>query len=381
MNVPASLRAAAMLLGCGLGIATSAVAATGCIPLAPGANFSAYLTDMGNGLVQAQDICYANGTSWWEDNTHGPGNVKLFQRFDYYRPAQVPLTQPVPLVIWAHPSGQTEKLNSTRMSSLVAPAARAGFAFMSIEFRHPVGSQLAPTNPPTLPNYDIPNTDVARAVQWARSRAQQLGLDASNVFLIGQSRGTLGILTALMPDQADIGSGTDYLRYSSRVNAAVGVQAQSSYNHDEVRNTFIVSSDWPRFDDPLTGYPMYTHAGSAISQVSDDDPPIQLRYDRVPTDPNRVVPLHMANADGTCPNDPNVPGGCFDEHHPNFGLALGQAYAAHPALAGKFSVQYGLDPLHYFDNYICFFISHLSAGGRVETEQAGGQVPAACGVR
>ena len=366
----ASLRAALALLGCGLCMAASPALAAGCTPLSPAEPLAGHLVDLGNGLVSAQDLCYAAGAHWREADPHNAGqNVTLYQRFDYYRPRQAPLTQSVPLVIWAHPNGQTEALNLTRMEQLVGPAARAGFAFMSIEFRHPVGSQMAATDPPTPPKLDVPHTDIARAVQWARSRAQQLGIDASNIFLIGQSRGSLGVLTALMPDQQDASSGTDYLRFSSRVNAVFATQAQTTYEHAQVRDTFIVASDWPRFDDPLLGYPFFHHPGSALDEVSEDDPPVMLRYERAPTDAQRVVPLHMANADGSCTPDPKVPGGCFDVHHPNFGLALRLAFDQHPPIADNLVVQYEVPSTHFFDGYICFFARHLTPSA---------QMPEAC---
>lgn len=362
-------RAAAWLLSvfAGLGFAGQALA-DGCQPISPTTDLSTILTPLGANLLTAQDLCYAEGLHWKETNGRG-GNVTLYQRFDYYRPTSAPLTQAIPLVIWAHPNGQTENLNATRMKRLVAPAIGAGFAFMSIEFRHPVGSQLSPPAPVDL---HVPHTDIARAVQWARARAGVLGIDTSNIFIVGQSRGSLGVLTALMPDQADAGSPVDYLRQSSRVNAVFAAQAQTTYEHAEVRNTFIVSSDWAKFDSPDLGYPFYVDPGSAIAQVSDDDPPIALRYERAPTDSalKRVVPLPMLEPDGSCAAADQV-AGCFDEHHPNFGLALKLAYDARPALTRKMSVQYLVPEDSYFDRYMCFFIANLTPAAQAQQAASG----------
>ena len=380
MKTPSStLRAVlrAALAALGLGLASTAPAmASGCAPLGPADPLAERLVDLGPDLVMAQDLCYAQGLHWREaDPMDSRRNTTLTQRFDIYRPKRAPLTQALPLVIWAHPNGQSEQLGFERLKTLVGPAASAGFSFMSIEFRHPVASQLAATQPPTPPRLDMPHTDIARAVQWARSRAQQLGVDPENVFLLGQSRGSLAVLSALMPDQRDDGSGTDYLRASSRVNAVFAVQAQTSYEHAQVRDTFIVAQDWPRFDDPLQGYPWFRDPGSAINEVSDNAPPVMLRYDRRPTDEQRVVALGMREADGSCPSRPDVPG-CVDVHHPNFGVALRQAFDRHPVAADRLVVQYGVPSAHFFDGYICFFAAHLVGAAAASADTA-----AACPAR
>lgn len=370
LNTTSRLRQWAPILGSVLLLATAniAAAAASCNKLVNPGDFAAYLKPLNKVTQIAQDICYAEATSWMEKNTHGPGNVSLIQRFDYYRPATAALSQPLPLVIWAHPSGQTEAIpaGETRFKQLVEPAIAQGFAFMSIEFRHPVGSQL---KPPATPNLDIPNTDVARAVQWARAWAGDLGVDPKNVFLIGQSRGTLGLLTALAPDQADNTSPVPYLQQSSRVNAVYAAQAQTSYEKDQIRKTFIHPDDWQKFTNQ---YPDFHQPGSAIFAMSTDDPPVAMRYERAPTDPalKTVIPLHLANDDGSCSDLQN---GCFDEHHPNFGLKLALAFKASYVNAGqkppasKFDIAYNVPEQYYFVDqltgkpYVCFFVKNLTA--------------------
>jgi acetyl esterase/lipase len=368
--VRASLRAALAALGCGMCLAAAAAPAPGCTPLGSAVGLAGRLVDLGTEPVMAQDICYAEGLHWREaDPLDSRRNVTLHQRFDIYRPKRAPLTQALPLVIWAHPNGQSEQLGSARLAELVGPAARAGFSFMSIEFRHPVASQPAATDPSIPPRLDIPHTDIASAVQWARTHAQQLGIDPDNVFLLGQSRGSLAVLTSLMPDQRDDSSGTDYRRASSRVNAVFAAQAQTSYDHVQVRDTFITPQDWPRFDDPLLGYPWFRDPGSAMDEASADDPPVMLRYDRRPTDPRRVVPLSLPDADRNCPSRADVPG-CFDVHHPNFGLALQQAVARQPKDAARLLVQYAVPTARFFDGYVCFFAAHLVGAAAASAEVA-----------
>ena len=373
-----ALRAAFAALSFGLG-ATTHAATTGCTPLRPGDPLAARFVALGPDLVMAQDICYAEGRHWREaDPQDKRRDTTLYQRFDLYRPKRASLTQALPLVIWAHPNGQSEHLAPERLKSLVGPAAGAGFAFMSIEFRHPVASQPAAPDPTSAPRLDIPHTDIARAVQWARSRAQQLGIDPHNVFLLGQSRGSLAVLTALMPDQRDDSSGTDYRRASSRVNAVFAVHAQTSYDHAQVRDTFITPQDWPRFDDPVLGYPWFDDPGSAIDEASADDPPVMLRYERAPTAPQRVVPLSLPDSHRSCPSRPDVPG-CFDVHHPNFGLALQQAFDRQPTGAGRVVVQYAVPGARLFDGYVCFFAAHL-VGAAAASADVAATCPAGTGV-
>lgn len=359
-----------------------ASAAPLCTPLIHLGDFARQLTVVNKSLSRADNICYAEASEWMEQNPRGLDNVTLAQRFDYFRPTSTPLTQQLPLVIWAHPSGDSENIatSSTRFTQLVVPALQQNFAFMSLEFRHPVTSQLAPPAPTRL---DIPNTDISRAVQWARAMADELGIDPKNIFLVGQSRGTLGLLTALTPNLAN-GDGTGYLTQSSRVSAAYAVQAQTTYQKDQIRKTFIHADDQEKFSGQ---YPDFIKPGSAINQISTNDPPLALRYERAPTDPlqHTVVPLHLRNDDKTCsyPQD-----GCFDVHHPNFGLKLQQAFAAAYISAGqtppasKFDIAYNLPADNFFVDplnnqpYVCFFVKHLTPAALANQTPA---ALAACG--
>lgn len=368
--------------------AGNAGADTFCTPLSQPGDFAQKLNIIDKTMSRADDICYAEATIWRERNMQGsnPPNVDLRQRFDYFRPASAPLSQKLPLVIWAHPNGETEKIapNSPRMSQLVNPALEKNFALMSIEFRHPVSSQLAPTNPPTPPQLDIPNTDITRAVQWARAWADELGIDPKNIFLLGQSRGTLGLLTALSPNMAS-SDGAPYLAQSSRVNAMYAVQAQTTYEQEQIANNFIHKDDRVTF---TAKYPDFIKPGSAIKQISVNDPPVAMRYERAPTDPQlkNVVPLHLPNQNGSC-NYPQT--GCFDLHHPNFGLKLKLAFDAaylnadQTPPASKFDIAYNLPTANFFSDpltgrpYICFFMKSLTPAALANQTPA---ALAACGL-
>lgn len=379
--------------------------------------FSTY-TFNGVTAQRAVKLCYGTYLKWDEQAFGKTSDVTLDRRFEMFRPGTIPLRQKVPLIIFAHPNGGTERMegkgtgNYPDLTGKVIPAISNGFAFMSIEFRHPRGSTpyKAPAPPPPPESgrdeYSIPNTDIATAIQWARSRADDLGIDADNIFLLGQSRGSLGVLTALMPDQIVTGTGyQSYQYFSSKPRAAFAAQAQTTYKHNQLRDLFLmpyasasanaaISALSLEFPSCLDGQPTFNYAcyfdkedpifdisGSALNELDNNDPPVWLRYERSPTDPMKqvITPIGMgvglAGEDqrkGLC-YEPGVPG-CFDVHHPNFGLALRLRYLQLPAKAGRSAyvfVQYAdgtnvdYASSHFYDNYQCFFIQNLTPAGNI----------------
>jgi hypothetical protein len=366
-------------------------------------------------MVQARGLCYADGTAWVEQQYGGPADVTYDQRFEFYRSSALPKTQAVPLIIWSHPNGPTQVMikndvgpneTSPLMEKLVVPAVKSGFAFMSIQFRHPRASQSAD---PKKFDPHVPNTDIANAVQWVRSRAAGLGVDPDNIFLVGQSRGSLALLTAFMADQRVANAG-DWHSQSSKPNAVFAAQAQTTYEHVELRDTFFEHfSTVPVPPDTQPGFDYHAyldrndlpviHPGSALASLDLKDPPFWVRYERAPTDHGNVavVPIGSRVAPegedplkyGTCyePQATDYPkiaeSGCFDEHHPNFGAALSKAFLSlQPTQAQlkKVGVQFGprkvtqdvLDKVseHFYDDYTCFFIQNLSVAGEALREQA-----------
>ncbi|HET8869068.1 MAG TPA: hypothetical protein VFM48_01360 [Aquabacterium sp.] len=374
-----------------------------------------------NGVTaqRAANLCYGTYLQWSEQAFGKTSDVTLDRRFEMFRPGSLPLRQKLPLVIFAHPNGGTERMegkgvsgNYPDLTGKVMPAITNGFAFMSIEFRHPRGSTpyKAPAPPPPpepgRDEYSIPNTDIATAVQWARSRADDLGIDVDNIFLLGQSRGSLSVLTALMPDQIATGTGfQDYQYFSSKPRAVFAVQAQTTYRHSQLRDLFLtpyasasanasISTLPLEFPSCLSGQPTFNYycyfdkedpifhiSGSALNELDNTDPPVWLRYERSPTDPMKqvITPIGMGvgvaggdQSKGLC-YEPDVPG-CFDVHHPNFGLALRLRYLQLPVTAGRSAyvfaqfadgsnVDYASS--HFYDDYQCFFIQNLTPAGKV----------------
>ncbi len=337
----------------------------------------------------------------------------------------------MPLIIWSHPNGSSEVLSPTEALKLAQPAIEHGYAFMSLQFRHPTASQAWYAAPPAPlpqtgngnsppPGTILPATDIAAAVQFARLHAGTLGIDPLNIFLVGQSRGSLSVLTALAADQKKtvLNAGDElYLAQSSAPRAVFAAQAQTTYVSSEIETTFLKNYastqvtnqilaknvQFPdcrefttsgRFDyrchydhavqfvDNTIGTPV-----SAIQEMGKTEPPIWLRYDRTPPSLANVslVGTYVNNAgayqaqidiDNNSANcyeaDKSV--GCFDVHHPNFGLKLRKTYLALPA-AGRTSyvfVQYAvtsdaagraLAGSKFYENYYCFFMKYQTADG------------------
>ena len=403
--------------------AGAAMAGSACIQVPLQANghydFPSYLKPApgvyGSSMWQSRGLCYADGAAWVERKYGTDQDAAYDQRYELYRSNALPRRQPLPLIIWAHPSGPSQVMiegnaqpdeTSPLMQKLVVPAVNAGFAFMSLQFRHPRASQSVK---PENFNPRVPHTDIAQAVQWVRSRAADLGVDGDNIFLLGQSRGSLALLNAFLPDQMDRGS-PDWHGQSSRPRAVFVAQAQTSYEHAELRDGFILplaSVPVPPLTQPGFDYhayldrndPPFVDPGSALAALDLGDPPFWMRYERAPTDHGNVTvrPLGTrvaaegqdAMKDGVCHEPPAADypaladSGCFDEHHPNFGAALAARFLSlNPSAQQRAAVgiQYGprqatqrqLDKVsaHFYDHYTCFFIQNLTPAGAVLRAQA-----------
>ncbi|WP_363800178.1 hypothetical protein ABU614_08955 [Lysobacter firmicutimachus] len=300
--------------------------------------------------AQGPDLCYADRT--WSEPTLG--GRELQQQFDFYR---VPATTPTPLIVWAHPNGMSKALpaNSPMHQALVAPALRAGFSFASVEFRHPVTNEALANSDvdPRVPHYDL-----AYALQFIRANAEALNIDKRNVFLVGQSRGTLAVWTALQDDLRDPDSTDPVARQSTRVNAVYAVNAQTTYSGAEFAERFIVPADRAKFVAAFNRqHPKHAQFGSAIASVSagqKPDPPLRLIYDS--PEVGRLLTLEQISQ-----RDPI--------HYPDFGPALCTTYAQAFGNSARCTYdadsRYQGDPGAAFAGYVDFFKRHLrpSASG------------------
>ncbi|MDL5031642.1 hypothetical protein QRD43_06945 [Pelomonas sp. APW6] len=411
---------AAGLLGLAAGSALAGGACTQ-VPLQADGHydFPSYLKPApgayGRWMWQSRGLCYADGAAWIERKYGTDQDTAYDQRFEMYRSSALPKRQALPLILWAHPSGPTQIMiegnappgeTSPLMEKLVVPAVNAGFAFMSVQFRHPRASQSVD---PRKFDPQVPHTDIAEAVQWVRSRAADLGVDPDNIFLLGQSRGSLALLNAFLPDLRDR-SRADWRAESSKPRAVFVAQAQTTYEHAALRDGFILPTATvpvPPLTQPGFDYrayldrndPAFIDPGSALAALDLGDPPFWMRYERAPTDHGNlaVVPLGSRVAaegrdpmkEGVCyePAAADYPlladSGCFDEHHPNFGAALAARFLALQPTAEQrraVGIQYGprqatqrqLDKVsaQFYDHYTCFFIQNLTPAGAVLRAQA-----------
>ncbi|MCX7034859.1 MAG: hypothetical protein NT046_12995 [Arenimonas sp.] len=298
-----------------------------------------------NPLPQAgpgADLCY--GPAAWREPSL-PDRRWLQQRIDYY-PAQ-PGILSAPLIIYAHANGATKSIapGSREYLMLVTPALNAGFAFVSVEFRHPVvnsGEADSPTNP------GVPHHDIARAVQFIRANAPALDIDSRNIFLLARSRGTLSLWTALQNDLADPNASDPVLRESSRVNAVYAYNAQTTYDGQEFAELFIVPGDREAYKTNFRlRYPKYEQFGSAVRSVTADDPPVKLFY--ASTFVGRLVTAQELETMDSV-------------HYPGFGVELCAAYQR-AGIPEKCEVSH--DPPYpdasqvFGDRYVEFFRQYL----------------------
>lgn len=324
-----AIRRFAPLLLCLSSFAGVAHAQQGCTPVAlvPGA--------------QGPDLCY--GTESWREPTLS--GIWLQQRFDFYRAPGASATTPAPLIVWAHPNGASKSIapGSGADNALLKPALAAGFAFASVEFRHPVvnENEADSATHPGVPHYDL-----ARALQFIRANASALGIDRRNVFVVGGSRGTLSLWTVLQTDMAIPTSPDPVARQSTRANAVFAYNAQTTYDGREFADLFLVEADRAAFKAAWQAqHPKYAQFGSSIQSVSADDPPVMLRYDQFFIG-RLVTAEELTGVDAV--------------HYPDYGLAICAAYGI-AGIGARCTVEG--DPRFEgaagYAGYVDFFRQHL----------------------
>jgi hypothetical protein len=406
--------------------------------------------------ITTPPVCYAEvsnnnptgeHTRWYEKSYEGVGDVRLERRFIFQRP-KYSASIYLPLIIWAHPQGGSESLvedNNPEVPNYASreignPALKNGFAFMSLEFRHPTSSrryQAPKPSPPPGQNGDSPDphcalesSDIATAIQFARLHATQLQIDRDNIFVIGQSRGSLALLNALMNDRIDISKDrkTDYRAWSSKPSAVFLVQAQTTYEHNQVKSLFLkptatVAETYGSGSNPNgilsppidVQFPLCVSGAnavfnyhchwdladivinylpnnpiSALDQLEQNDPPVWIRYEKPPPSLTTVVPVGAfvspAGTDQTKAKPEycydRTATGCFDVHHPNFGLRLRLNYKALNIPFNKSAYVYAeyanttiesdilLAEKYFYKDYWCFFLSYeRSPGGTAFTKK------------
>lgn len=242
-----------------------------------------------------RNVPYGNKT-WFEPTTRKYAK----QVMDIWMPTGAGLPSGAPIVYYGHPNGAThaiplDKTAGSTWSKLIKPLTDRGYVVVSYEFRHPVVNYVAGS---PAPRYDI-----QKAINFfSGNYATSLGADTSNSFITGQSRGGgLGILTAL----------TGKFYNGTSVRAVWTYQAQTSFDCNEMANTFVIESDRNAFLSQCTQVP---GAGSSLSSVSASAPPMVASYERA---------FHKQL----------VPASEVDVHYPDFGWQLCVRYGVQGAAA------------------------------------------------
>ena len=129
-------------------------------------------------------------------------------------------TAPPPLVVFFHGGGFRSGDKSSIPAWLVSRCLDAGISVASANYR------LSRTAP-----FPAPMRDGARAIQFLRFRANELGIDPGRIAASGNSAGAgIALWVGFHDDLADPSSGDPIARRSSRV-ACLGVDgAQTSYD-------------------------------------------------------------------------------------------------------------------------------------------------------
>lgn len=327
------------------------------------------------------DYCYADAETWqeWHDANNWltskgkPDKVLLSQRLDFYRRANQPLTEALPLVLYAHPGGPTEDFpdDSPQLRWVVMTLVKAGYAVASVESRHPLGSIVAPRLPkfetsdwPPVTKSPIPSDDIASAVRWLKFNKTAFGIDPTQVVVVGQSRGSAALLNALLNIPGDPHA-SDWRSKPSTVRGAYLYQAQTTYVEDELAQVFVADEGlfryWMHQDTPDAILPPGGDPnrlpGSAVQLARtaplDELVPVHLSYDHEAVlqpdgvhlkpqcfesnnrnrryegydddnDPD-TKPVYDPRLMPRCPGD--VDREVFDVHDPNYGQYFAQAYA------------------------------------------------------
>ena len=212
---------------------------------------------------------------------------------------------PTPVVVFFHGGGFVGGDKKSVPARLVDRCLAEGISVASANYRL---STEAP--------FPAPMLDGARAIQFLRLKAVDLGIDPGRIAACGNSAGAgIALWVGFHDDLADPRNNDPVLRQSSRLACMGVVGAQTSYDprfikqliggraheHVALKPLFgassLAESDTPRI------HRLYEEA-SPLNHVSSDDPPVILFY----SEPNAPLPPAAHPGEGI--------------HHPRFGAAL-----------------------------------------------------------
>jgi acetyl esterase/lipase len=213
--------------------------------------------------------------------------------------------RPTSLVIHIPGGGFTQGDKSSVSTALIDACLKQGVSVASINYRY---STQAP--------YPAPMADSARAVQFLRLHAAEWNLNPNAFAATGGSAGAgISLWMGFHDDMAEPNSEEALKRQSTRLSAMAVINGQTTYDPRTIatlidpatarisalRLLFNVNKD----DDPIQATEAFKRyeAGSSITYLTADDPPVLLIYSQNNT------PMPPANTgDGI--------------HHPRFGYFL-----------------------------------------------------------
>jgi acetyl esterase len=210
-----------------------------------------------------------------------------------------------PLVVYFHGGGFRSGNKSSVPAWLVRDCLDEGISVASANYR------LSRTDA-----FPAPMLDGARAIQYLRHRAADLGIDPDRIAAAGNSAGAgIALWVAFHDDLANPRSDDPVARCSSRVCCVASEGGQTSYDprfiqaliggrahqHPALQPFFGVESE-ADINSPRI-HKLFEEA-SPINYVSSDDPPAILFY----AEPDQPLPPDAKPGEGI--------------HHPRFGKAL-----------------------------------------------------------
>jgi acetyl esterase/lipase len=224
------------------------------------------------------------------------------QVLDFYA---APGDRPAPLVFFMHGGGWVR--GSKRPVGHVEKWLAAGLSVVSIEYRMVTQAQAAAISPPVK----WPMEDVARALQFVRSKAAEWKIDPARVGVCGGSAGACSTLwLAFHDDLADPQSADPVARQSTRVTCAAVIVPQTSLDPQQMKE-WIPNIGYGAHAFGVSGFTNFLaqrerllpwiKAYSPYAWVSADDPPVYMEFREPPA-------LGKAQKDAT--------------HSANFGVKL-----------------------------------------------------------
>lgn len=263
------------------------------------------------------DIPY--GSASWAEPTLG--GTTLYQALDIEIPSGSAPVAGWPVVMYYHANGSTKTVpGSGVLATCKAEILAEGFAFVGVEFRHPVVNV----------SEGAPHQDVGFATQYVRAMADAFDLDTNNVYALCHSRGSLALWQGLQADMANGGASTYEGRQSSYIKGIWAYNPQTTYDTEQFADLFVLpGADTTTF---LAANPNDARWGSAITSAA--------------TAPNYpLLAIHTETAYFGTPQDAVT---ADDVHYPDMVSALRDAYVTAGQGAKVADMPSHLDTEKYF---------------------------------